>query len=123
MKQVYSNDNERYPFNYWNNGNFLRTCIEKIALTDKAKADELQQQFDKVAKVLEKIRSIDGEISKLRNDGEKKMKKGIDDMEEFRQAWRLYEEELGLVKSVLPEARKLRDLHIQYAKEFIDEYL
>ena len=44
-------------------------------------------------------------------------------MEEFRKAWRLYEEELGLAQNVLPDARKLKALHKQYAKECIDDYL
>ena len=123
MEQVYNNYYDRYPFTNWNNGDFLRTCIEKIALTDKAKADELQQLLDKIAKVLEKIRSINDEIDKLRAEGKRKAKKGIDDMEEFRKAWRLYEEELGLVQNVLPDARKLKALHMQYAKEYIDDDL
>ena len=126
MKQVYwteRSDYDRHPFTDWNKGDFLRTCIEKIALTDKAKADELQQLLDKIAKVLEKIRSINDEIDKLRAEGKRKAEKGIDDMEEFRKAWRLYEEELGLVQKVLPDARKLKALHKQYAKEYIDDYL
>ena len=99
-----------------------REDIGRIAAVDKGKAKELQSLLDRLIEPMAKQDSIREELRKVREAGEEKADKGLDDMAEFRQAGKIYERECRLFEAeIKPIAEELNAKWKKYAEDLIDD--
>lgn len=104
------------------NEHLLKKDIEKIAVIDKVKAEELKSLLDKMTRLYAEFKSLDNAWRVLRDKGKKKAKDGLDDMAEFRQAVKINEEQCRLFDNeIKPLADELKSKWDRYREDFIDE--
>lgn len=78
--------------------------------------------MDRFNELEAKQRLIREELKKVRDAGEAKASKGLDDMAEFRQAGKIYERECRLVDAeIKPIADELNAKWKKYAADLIDD--
>ena len=100
----------------------LKKDIEKIAVIDKVKAEELKSLLGKMTRLDAEFKSLDNAWRALRDKGKKKAKDGLDDMAEFRQAVKINEERCRLFDNeIKPLADELKSKWNRYREDFIDE--
>ena len=104
------------------NGYTLKREIDKIAAVDKTKAAELQALFERLTKLDAKKKALEDARIALRDKGKAKAKDGLDDMEEFRQARKIHEEECQLFDNeIKPLADELETKRKRYVEDFVED--
>ena len=86
----------------------IQLVVDKTAAFDKTKSQNLMVLKNRFAELMARQKSLRREISALREEGEKQTREGMDDMAEYRRAWKIYEEECRLIENdINPLAQEL----------------
>ena len=92
----------------------IKRDIAEIEMVDKAKAEQLQGNFDKIVELDAKIEVLCQKFEELRKNAKEKLKKGLDDKEEYLQAQKITrikkgKETISLLIDMYYELEKLVD--------------